>query len=103
MDVDIGKISRDRARRSAKSARTTGRTATRTSGRREPSFNLKLLETQRENLREELELLLGSIDAQAAEIEKTLTFETLRVYRELVQRLTLKMKIASSCINMQTI
>ena len=86
MDVDIGKVSRDRARRSTKASKSGGSRAASRATPRESSFNLKLLETRRENLREELDALFISIDAQAKEIEKSLTFETLRVYRELVQK-----------------
>jgi hypothetical protein len=87
MDVEIGKVTRDRTRRSGKSGKAAaGRTAARSSGRGDTAFNLKLLETRRENLREELDELLIGIDAQAKEIERSLTFETLRVYRELVRK-----------------
>ena len=86
MDVEIGKVTRDRTRRSGKTGKAAGRTAARSSGRGDTAFNLKLLETRRENLREELDQLLISIDSQAKEIEKSLTFETLRVYRELVRK-----------------
>ena len=87
MDVEIGKVSRDRARRSAKTSKSAkGRAPSRASSQQETSFNLKLLETRRDNLREELDELFISIDTQAKEIEKSLTFETLRVYRELVQK-----------------
>jgi len=50
------------------------------------SFNLKLLETRRENIREEMDLMLAGIDAQAKEIEKSLTFESLHVYREMIRK-----------------
>jgi uncharacterized protein len=86
MDIDLGKVSRDRARRSAKSSKSGGSRSPSRATQHETSFNLKLLETRRENLREELDALFMSIDTQAKEIEKSLTFETLRVYRELVQK-----------------
>ncbi|MFA6449525.1 MAG: YaaR family protein [bacterium] len=87
MDVDIGKVSRDRARRSAKTSKPgTGRATARSSSREPMSFNLKLLETRRENIREEMDLMLAGIDAQAKEIEKSLTFESLHVYREMIRK-----------------
>jgi uncharacterized protein len=87
MDVELGKISRDRARRSAKTAKAgSGRSSAARSSGREPTFSMKLLETQRENLREELDELLVSIDTQTKEIEKSLTFETIGAYRELVRK-----------------
>jgi uncharacterized protein len=86
MDVEIGKLSRDRARRSTKPGKTGGSRAPSRATQQESSFSLKLLETRSANLRGELDDLFISIDAQAKEIEKSLTFETLRVYRELVQK-----------------
>ena len=86
MDVEIGKVSRDRARRSAKSSKPAAGRGVSRAPKSESAFNRKLLETRRSGLREELDNLLISIDEQAKEIEKSLTFEALGVYRDLVRK-----------------
>ncbi len=93
MDIQIGKVGRDRTRRSGKSAKPASSKPARKAGGTEITFSRKLLETRREGLREELDRLLVGIDEQAKEIEKSLTFETLRIYRELVR------KFVGICVN----
>lgn len=85
MDIQLDKLSRDRARRSDKASKAApGRAVVKSKSGSQ--FNRRLLETQSANIREELNILLVSIDTQAKEIEKSLTFEALGVYRELVQK-----------------
>ncbi|MEW5946259.1 MAG: YaaR family protein [bacterium] len=50
------------------------------------SFRKALLVQRRGDIRAELDALMGKIEAQAREIERTLTFETLNVYSELVRK-----------------
>jgi len=85
MDIQIDRLSRDRTRRSDKASKTAGGRAV-TKSKTGSQFNRKLLETQRASIREEMDGLLVSIDNQAREIEKSLTFESLSVYRELIQK-----------------
>lgn len=59
---------------------------TRATVRSQATFRDKLSETRVSQVRQELDRLLLSIDTQAMEIEKSLTFETLRGYRSLVQK-----------------
>lgn len=85
MDIQLDKLSRDRTRRSDKASKAApGRAVIKSKSGSQ--FNRRLLETQSANIREELDKLLVSIDTQAKEIEKSLTFEALGVYRELVQK-----------------
>ncbi|HOX27726.1 MAG TPA: YaaR family protein [bacterium] len=85
MDIQLDRITRDRARKSGKAQASKQGRAT-TGKQSEKSFGLKLLETQRAALREELDTLLSSIDEQAQKIEKSLTFESLEAYRELIKK-----------------
>ena len=85
MEVHIDRAGRDRTRRTAKSvASSKGKAAKTVSS--ESSFTRKLLEAQRAEIKEELGQLLSGIDDQAREIEKSLTFEALEKYRELVRK-----------------
>lgn len=49
-------------------------------------FQSALLVKRRENLREELDDLIVQIDNQAKELEKSMTFEELGMYKELVRK-----------------
>jgi uncharacterized protein len=85
MDIKLDKTGRGRSRRTGGTARSgTGRAVVK--AKAESSFEQKLLETRRSGLREELAALFISIDAQAMELEKSLTFESLRVYKEMIQK-----------------
>ena len=85
MDIQLDKLGRDRAKRSGKSSRAASSRSV-TSGGQKPAFGIRLLEIQRESLRDELDGLLEQIDTQAREIEKSLTFESLASYKGMVQR-----------------
>jgi len=61
-----------------------GRKVTKSS--RPASFSDRLMESRTAKIREELDGLLLMIDKQAKEIEKSLTFESLRAYKELVRK-----------------
>lgn len=50
------------------------------------SFLSKFLTAQKQTIREELETLMGEIDSQALIIEKTLTFNSLECYKDLVRK-----------------
>lgn len=51
-----------------------------------PAFAQKLAHAQVESIRKEMDALLVQIDVQAREIEHSLTFDTLRSYKELVRK-----------------
>ena len=88
MEIQIDKVSRGRSRRAGKGAGAAKARKSKAAGRTESgrTFDRNLLETQRTNIREELDQLLVRIDDQASEIEKSLTFESLEAYRELVRK-----------------
>ncbi len=50
------------------------------------SFQDKLYETRRDLIREELDALLSEIDKHAREIEKSLTFDSLTAYKQLIKK-----------------
>ena len=81
------KIDRQRKRKTSRSvsSRVSARRATpvQTPTR---AFSARLLSAQSTSIRKELDNLLVQIDKQANEIEQSLTFETLRVYKELVRK-----------------
>jgi uncharacterized protein len=84
--MKVEKTSKQRtARAAAGKARTSG---PRVGGviNIQSAFRDKLTETQIDRIREELDTLLEKIDLQAKAIEKSLTFETIREYRELVRK-----------------
>ncbi len=85
MEVHIDKAGRDRTRRSSKAGVSSKARAAKSASADAP-FTRKLLEAQRAEIKEELGQLLSGIDKQAAEIEKSLTFESLEKYRELVRK-----------------
>lgn len=86
--MDPVKIDRERKRKT-----TTGRVAKRSRTRRAAApqrtaraFSNKLLSAQVDSVRKQLETLFTEIDFQAKEIETSLTFESLAVYKELVRK-----------------
>ena len=86
MDLKIDKASRERAAKTLRKSGAPGsRAVSRTAG---PSstFGEKLRETATERIRGELDKLLVEITDQAKEIEKSLTFDSLMEYRELVKK-----------------
>lgn len=75
-------------RKKAGKARTFAAPEKRSATVRKPDgqFQTALLTKQHEHIREQLVDLIVKIDAQAKEIEHSLTFEALAAYRELVQK-----------------
>jgi uncharacterized protein len=67
---------------------TTAAAGRRTGGAAQPTrpFVQKLMAAQSQAIRRELDDLLDQIDSQTNEIERSLTFESLGVYKELVRK-----------------
>jgi len=84
--MKIENTDRDRASRADKKKRTASAQKAAPAARPRSSFNEHLMRSSADKIREELALLLTEIDNQALEIEKSLTFETLRVYKELIRK-----------------
>jgi uncharacterized protein YaaR (DUF327 family) len=84
------KIERRKQRGAAGSKSVKGKSAARgpvAVGRIAPApFAQSLARAQVESIRKELDALLEQIDGQAKVIEQSLTFDTLRAYKELVRK-----------------
>ncbi len=87
------KVERTLKDRSTKDKTRATRTRRASSARRasaalrpQATFKDRLSDTRVSQIRQELDSILLKIDTQAHEIEKSLTFETLRGYRGLVQK-----------------
>ena len=77
---------RDAAKAKAAAAKSGARPASSVTRATRPAFAQKLAHAQVESIRKDLEAILSQIDIQAKEIEKSLTFDTLRSYKELVRK-----------------
>lgn len=88
--MKIEDTNRDRTSRAERKKRSASARKATAPVRPRSSFNEQLMQTSVDKIREELAVLLDEIDKQAQEIEKSLTFETLRVYKELVRKFVSK-------------